>query len=136
MFHFYLFRTDLLQPSYVSVYILPPNGFSLGHNKILTYSMQCSGNLGVWAMVHSGKLICKQKKTKSANSHTNTLHSLGQSLFLYFTPDIHQHIINSTHPRKTECCKFESQTKCQKVSIPHKKKVFSKWIKIQNWYQS
>ena len=31
-------------------------GFSLDHNRILTYSIQCSGNLGVLAIVHNGKL--------------------------------------------------------------------------------
>lgn len=33
-------------------------GFSLGHSSSLTHSTQCSGSLGVWAMVHRGKLIC------------------------------------------------------------------------------
>ena len=31
-----------------------PKGSSLGHWMILTYSTQCSGNLGVCAMVHRG----------------------------------------------------------------------------------
>lgn len=44
-----------LPSQYISV---PPNGFSLGHCKILAYSMQCSGSLGIEAMVHMGKLIC------------------------------------------------------------------------------
>lgn len=39
-------------------HILPPNGFSLGHCRILAYSMQCSGSLGIDAIVHIGKLIC------------------------------------------------------------------------------
>lgn len=46
--------------------ISPPNGFSLGHCKILAYSMQCSGSLGIEAMVHIGKLICGLQKDSEA----------------------------------------------------------------------
>ena len=40
--------------------ILPPNGSSLGHSNILTYSIQCSGRQGVWAMVHKGKFFAAE----------------------------------------------------------------------------
>ena len=39
-------------------------GFSLSHSNILTYSMQCSGSLGVCAIVQSGKLICGGNRSK------------------------------------------------------------------------
>ena len=55
-----MMRLDVLKyKKKKDVYLnLPPNGFSLGHCKIRAYSMQCSGNLGMDAMVHMGKLIC------------------------------------------------------------------------------
>lgn len=57
---------------------IPPNGFSFGHCKILAYSIQCSGSLGIDAMVHMGKLICvllekrKRKKVKHKSILSST----------------------------------------------------------------
>lgn len=42
-------------------FLLPPNGFSLGHCNIRAYSMQCSGKRGIEAIVHMGKLIYKDR---------------------------------------------------------------------------
>lgn len=39
----------------------PPNGVTLGHSSIRTYSIQCSGKRGIEAIVHMGKLICKER---------------------------------------------------------------------------
>lgn len=43
-----------------SIFTSKPKGFSCGHSSNLTYSTQCSGSLGVCAIVHIGKFTYKK----------------------------------------------------------------------------
>ena len=47
----------------------PPNGFSFGQSNSFTHSMQCSGSLGVWAMVHRGKLTWGGYRSRVHSTH-------------------------------------------------------------------
>ena len=50
---------------------LPPNGSSLGQSRIFTYSIQCSGILGVCAIVHRGKFTCNMNDILYAESNSS-----------------------------------------------------------------
>ena len=62
---------------------LPPKGLSCGHRNTFAYSMQCSGILGVWAMVHIGKFTCNLQMHSTHLQHCVLNASLHAALSVY-----------------------------------------------------